>query len=324
MTTLAKRFAPLLASVGMIFASGTLAQAYPSEPITLVNPYAAGGPADLLGRSVAKNLGEVLRQTVIMETKPGAGTTIGANYVAKARPDGHTLLLGSAAAHFVTSFMVATPYDGLQDFKFIGMAGSGVNVLVVHPSVKANSLLEFIALVKANPGALNYGTSTLGSAAHLGAEMFKFQAGLNILHIPYKGAAPALADLLGGHLQMGFANLSAVMPHVKSGKLRALAYASNTRSKNLPDLPTFTEAGLPGYVSSAWYVLAAPVRTPAPIIDRLAQLWATVQASPDFQREMDAQGTDIIRLSPAETTAFILEDARKTLNMIKAANVNLK
>jgi tripartite-type tricarboxylate transporter receptor subunit TctC len=306
------------------FAAAAHAADYPTKPITLVNPYASGGPADTLGRIVAKELTENLGQSVIMQNRPGAGASIGAAYVAAAAPDGYTLLVGTAAAHSVTPVLTHVSYDGFNDFKFIGMAGSFYNVLVVNPSVKANNLKEFIALARANPGKLNFATTGLGTSTHIGAEMLQQQSGIKLAHIPYKGAAPALIDLVGGQVQVGFANISAVQQFIDAGQLRALAYAAPKRSASLPNVPTFAQAGLPGFESSTWYVLAAPAKTPPVVLDRLARAMAAVYVSPAYKRQMQFLGADIIDSKPAAVTEFVKKDAESTLRIIKAANIDLK
>lgn len=314
----------LLAAALVLAASGAQAQSYPAKPIVLVNPYAAGGPADLVARSLAKELGTELGQQVVVENKAGGGATIGAAYVARAEADGYTLLFGTAAAHIVTPLIQPTPYDGIKDFTFIALAANQPNLLVVNPSVKANTAKELIELARSNPGKLNYGSSGTGTSPHLGGELIKQQAKIEMAHIPYGGAAPAITDLVAGRLQVGVMNLSGELPFVKAGKLRALAYASKTRSPLLPDVPTFAEAGLGGAESASWYTVAAPKGTPAAVVNKLNAALNAVTRKAEYRKLMEAQGTELATLSPEETTRFVVDDAQRTKDLIKSANLKLE
>ncbi|MEK7948354.1 tripartite tricarboxylate transporter substrate binding protein [Pigmentiphaga sp. YJ18] len=314
----------LLAAALVLAASGAQAQSYPTKPIVLVNPYAAGGPADLVARSLAKELGTELGQQVVVENKAGGGATIGAAYVARAEADGYTLLFGTAAAHIVTPLIQPTPYDGIKDFTFIALAANQPNLLVVNPSVKANTAKELIELARSNPGKLNYGSSGTGTSPHLGGELIKQQAKIDMAHIPYGGAAPAITDLVAGRLQVGVMNLSGELPFVKAGKLRALAYASKTRSPLLPDVPTFAEAGLGGAESASWYTVAAPKGTPAAVVNKLNAALNAVARKAEYRKLMEAQGTELATLSPEETTRFVVDDAQRTKDLIKSANLKLE
>ncbi|GAA0527349.1 tripartite tricarboxylate transporter substrate binding protein [Pigmentiphaga sp. GD03639] len=314
----------LLAAALVLAASGAQAQSYPTKPIVLVNPYAAGGPADLVARSLAKELGTELGQQVVVENKAGGGATIGAAYVARAEADGYTLLFGTAAAHIVTPLIQPTPYDGIKDFTFIALAANQPNLLVVNPSVKANTAKELIELARSNPGKLNYGSSGTGTSPHLGGELIKQQARIEMAHIPYGGAAPAITDLVAGRLQVGVMNLSGELPYVKAGKLRALAYASKTRSPLLPDVPTFAEAGLGGAESASWYTVAAPKGTPAAVVNKLNAALNAVTKKAEYRKLMEAQGTELATLTPEETTRFVVDDAQRTKDLIKSANLKLE
>src|SRR5690606_32218655 len=216
------------------------------------------------------------------------------------------------------------PYDGIKDFAFIGLAANQPNLLVVHPSVKANNVKEFIALAKSQPGKLNYGSSGTGTSPHLGGELIKQAAAIDMVHVPYGGAAPAITDLVAGRLQVGVMNLSGELPYVKAGKLRALAYASKSRSPLLPDVPTFAEVGLGGAESASWYTVAAPTGTPAETINKLNAALNVVAQKPEYRKQMEAQGTELATLTPEETTRFVLEDATRTKDLIKAANLKLQ
>ncbi|WP_454690262.1 Bug family tripartite tricarboxylate transporter substrate binding protein [Achromobacter aloeverae] len=297
---------------------------YPSHPLVLVNPYAVGGPADLLGRALAQELGGVLGQSVIVENKPGGGTSIGTGYVAKAAPDGYTLLLGTAAGHTVTPAATKVPYKGIDDFEFIGMVANVPNILTVHPSVPARDLEAFIALAKSEPGKLNYASAGMGSSPHIAAEMFKYYAKIDLVHVPYKGAAPAVNDMVAGTVPVGLLNISAVLPFIKARKLRALAYANKTRSPDLPNVPTFAESGLPDMVSGSWYSLAVPAGTPAAIVDKLAQALKTVQERPEFRKILAAQNAVAMPQQKQQATDYIRADGKRLAALVKATGMKLQ
>lgn len=318
-----KHFAALILSLIVVFAQGANAAAFPDRPIILINPYAAGGPADLLGRVLAKLLAEQLGQPVVLESKPGGGASIGAAFVAKSNPDGYTLLLGTAAAHVVTPLALKVPYDGIGDFEFVGMVANVPNLLTVHPSVKANTLKELITLVKAQPGKLSYASAGLGSSPHVGAELLKYRTGMFMTHIPYRGAAPAANDLVAGTVEVGMLNVSTAGPFVVSGRLRGLAYGGATRSSLLPDVPTFAEAGLTKFTSGSWYSLAAPAKTPPVVVDTLAKALAAVQSSPEFLALTGNQSAEVLNLNRADTRKFILDDAKSVAELIKATGLKL-
>ena len=299
------------------------AQAFPSRPITLVNPYAVGGPADQLARVVAKGLGDQLGQPVIVENKAGGGASIGAASVAKAPADGYTLLFGTSAAHVVTPAATSVPYDGIKDFEFIGIAANVPNVLTVHPSVKAANLKEFIALAKSQPGKLSYASAGLGSSPHIGMEMFKYKTGTFLLHIPYRGAAPATTDLVAGTVPVAMLNVSGVQGFIKANRLRALAYGGRKRSASLPDVPTFAEAGMLNFLSGSWYSLAAPAKTPEPVQDRLSKALTVVLASPEFVNAAAQQSAEIYNLTRTQTLEFVRDDAKTMQVLIKGTGMKL-
>ncbi len=299
------------------------AQAFPSKPIVLINPYAVGGPADQLARVLAKGMGDQLGQPVVVESKAGGGAAIGAAFVAKAPADGYTLLLGTSAAHVVTPAATKVTYDGIKDFDFLGIVANVPNVLTVHPSVEAKTLSEFIALAKSQPGKLNYASAGLGSSPHIGMELFKYKTGTSLLHIPYRGAAPATTDMVAGTVPVGLLNVSSVQGFIKSDRLRALAYGGSKRSAGLPDVPTFAEAGLPNLVTGSWYSLAAPAGTPAPVLDRLTKALAKAQASPEFVSAAAQQNAEIYHLTPAQTVDFVRGDAKTVQELVKATGMKL-
>ncbi len=291
------------------------APAYPSRPITLINPYAAGGPADTLARGLAHQLEARLKQPIVVDSKAGGAATIGTGYVARAKPDGYTLLIGTSAGHVVTPLMQRIGYDGIEDFAFIALVANQPNVLVVNPAVGVTDLQGLIALAKKEPGKLNYASAGTGGATHLGAEAFLQRARIRITHVPYGGAAPALKDLLGGQVELGMLNLAATRPFIEQGKLVPLAYGGARRSPLLPQVPTMAEAGIAGAESSTWYTLSAPKGTPAAVVEVLRDAMAEVNADPAYQQLLASLGAEAMALSPAETKAFVQRDkeAMKTL-----------
>ena len=296
---------------------------FPIKPIVLINPYAAGGPTDLISRVMAKGLGDQLGQSVVVENKAGGGASIGAAFVAKAPADGYTLLMGTSAAHVVTPMATNVPYDGLKSFEFIGIICNVPNILTVHPSVKVDNLKEFVAMAKSKPNLFSYASAGMGSSPHIGAEMFKFKAAVEMTHIPYRGAGPAITDMIAGSVPVGMLNISVVQQYVKNGQLKALAYASTKRSPTLPDVPTFAEAGLAGFVSGSWYSLAAPANTPAAVVDKLAKAFVAVQNSSEFQSAMAMQNGEIFYLNRAETSKFLQDDAKAMQDLIKSTGMKL-
>jgi tripartite-type tricarboxylate transporter receptor subunit TctC len=312
----------LAAAFACVVATVSYAATYPSSPIMLINPYAAGGPADVLARTIASGMSEELGQPVVILNKPGAATAIAAQSVARAAPDGYTLLLSTASAHIVTPLL--TPkisYDGMRDFAFVSMVANVPNVLVVRASLPVHSVQELIALAKAKPNELNFASVGNGSQPHLAGEMFKQMTGVNLTHVPYKGAAPATVDLLSGQMDMGFLNAPPLLPHIKSGQLRALAVTTLKRAEQLPDVPTLDELGLTGFDVSTWYGISAPAATPQPIIDRLASVLAGVLGSPDIKAKFAAQGAEVFLLPPGAFAAYVQQDAARLTKLVKSANI---
>ena len=297
------------------------AQSYPSKPITLINPYAAGGPADTLGRALARELEKQLGQPVIVENKGGGGASIGSQIVARAEPDGYTLLLGTAAAHIVTPLMQHTPYDGVEDFRFIGIVANQPNMLVVHPKLGVKSVADLIALARKEPGKLNYGSAGPGSSPHLGGELFRQRAGIELMHIPYKGAAPAINDLVGGQVDMAVLNLAASLQFIKDGRLVALAYAAKERSPLLPDVPTLAEAGIKNAESASWYSLAAPAGTPDAVIDRINRAVNAVNQDENYRKLMASQGVELWSMTPQQATDFVHQDQQVLTGLVKGAGL---
>jgi tripartite-type tricarboxylate transporter receptor subunit TctC len=310
-----------MAAVFAALATPSHGQTYPASPITLINPYAAGGPADVLARPIASAMADLLGQQVVILNKPGAATAIAALQVARAPADGYTLLLSTASTHIVTPALGKTGYDGVRDFSFIAMVASVPNVLAVRAALPARDVGELIALAKAKPGTLNYGSVGIGSQTHLAAELFQQRTGTRFNHIPYKGAAPAVTDLLSGQIDLVFFNAPALLPHVAAGKLRALATVTRQRAEQLPDLPTLHERGLADFDVATWYGIVAPPNLPAPIVEKLAATLGKALAMPDMQARFAAQGTEVFLLPPKEFLAYVQEDAKRLTDLIKTANI---
>ncbi|MFY2020835.1 tripartite tricarboxylate transporter substrate binding protein [Achromobacter dolens] len=299
----------LLAAVALSIGAASAAAAYPDRPVVLVNPYAAGGPADVVARSLARALEKRLGQPVVVENKPGGGASIGTGFVARAKPDGYTLLLGTSAGHVVTPLMQKTAYDGVKGFAFCSVVAVQPIMLVVNPSRGIRSVSELIARAKAEPGKWSYGSAGVGGGAtHLGAELFQQVAGVQLNHIPYAGASPAVNDVVGGQTDLAMLNLSASLPFIRQGRLLALAYASDKRSPLLPDVPTLAEAGVAGADAATWYSLAAPAGTPADIVRTLSDAVRAVNDDPDYRRVMQEQAIALMALSPREADAYVAKD----------------
>ncbi|MCZ8406623.1 MULTISPECIES: tripartite tricarboxylate transporter substrate binding protein [Achromobacter] len=298
----------LLAAVALSIGAASAAAAYPDRPVVLVNPYAAGGPADVVARSLARALEKRLGQPVVVENKPGGGASIGTGFVARAKPDGYTLLLGTSAGHVVTPLMQKTVYDGVKGFAFCSVVAVQPIMLVVNPSRGIRSVPELIARAKAEPGKWSYGSAGVGGATHLGAELFQQVAGVQLNHIPYAGASPAINDVVGGQTDLAMLNLSASLPFIRQGRLLALAYASDKRSPLLPDVPTLAEAGVAGADAATWYSLAAPAGTPADIVRTLSDAVRAVNDDPDYRRVMQEQAIALMALSPREADAYVAKD----------------
>jgi tripartite-type tricarboxylate transporter receptor subunit TctC len=307
-------------AIAMI-ASAAYGQDYPVKPITLVNPYAAGGPADLLARTVAAGMGDLLGQQVVILNKPGGATAIGAAFVAAAPPDGHTLLIAGASSHIVTPVLSKVTYDGIKDFAPVAMVANVPNVLVVRASLPVKSVPELVALAKSKPAALNYGSVGNGSQPHLAAEMFKQMVGVNFTHIPYKGAAPAITDLLAEQIDLAFLNAPPLLQHIQSGKLTALAVTTLKRARQLPDVPTLDELGLRGFDVATWYGITAPAATPKPVLEKLTAVISKVLTSPDVVAKLTSQGAEIFLLPSKEFADYLQADAARLTKLIKSANI---
>ena len=282
-----------------------LAQAYPSRPVTIIVPYAAGGSLDVVTRVVAKSLTTRFGQTVLVENKTGAGSNIGAAYVAKAPPDGYTLFLASPATAINVSLYSTLNYDPEKDLIPVSLLTAVPSVLIVHPDLPYKTIAELVAYAKQNPGKLNYGSGGAGTSEHLAAEMFKLMCGVDVTHIPYKGGAPALNDLAGGQLSLMFSNRIGALPFIRSGRLRALGVADSVRSPQLPDVPTFAEAGYPNLKVLVWSGIMAPAGTPAAIVGRLHGAISESMQAADVKATLDGMGVTIATGGPAEFGEFL-------------------
>jgi tripartite-type tricarboxylate transporter receptor subunit TctC len=294
--------------------------AYPTRPVTLLVPFPAGGSTDVVARIVAAKMGELLGQQMVVENRGGAGGNIGAAAVAKAEPDGYTLLMGTVSTHAINSALYPRmPYDPVESFAPVSLLVTVPNVLVVHPSLKAENVQELIALLKAEPGQHNYASSGNGTPLHLSGELFKTMAGVEITHVPYRGAGPAMNDLLGGQVKIMFDNLPASIGQIRQGALRALAITTAERSPAAPDLPTMAESGLPGYETYSWNALFAPAGTPQPVVDRLAQAAAQAVSDPAVKQRLADLSAVSVGAGPAELGEHVKAELAKWGPVVKAS-----
>jgi tripartite-type tricarboxylate transporter receptor subunit TctC len=313
----------LLVAVMAGAVSNAAAQGFPTKPIRLIVPYPPGGTTDIVARPIAKGLQEALGQPVVIENKPGAGGNIGMDYVAKADPDGHTLAVSSVSTLAIgASLYKKLPYDVLRDLAPVTRVAAVPNVLVVHPSVPVNSVKELVAYAKAHPGSLRFGSAGSGTTVHLAGELFKSMAAIDMEHIPYKGAAPAMIDLLGGRVQLMFDFLSSAMPHIKAHKLNALAVTGPKRSPLLPEVPTVAEAGLAGYEVYAAFGVLATARTPAATIERLQTEIVKLLGTPAMKEILAGQGADAIGDTPAEFASALRSEVEKWARVVKASGAH--
>jgi tripartite-type tricarboxylate transporter receptor subunit TctC len=300
-----------------------MAQPYPARSISLVVPFPAGGTTDVLARAVGQELSKSLGQPVVIESKPGAGATLGADYVAKAKPDGYTLLMGAVHHTIATSVYRKLPYDFQKDLVPITTVALVPNVLVVNPGVPARTVGELLALAKAAPGKYTYGSNGNGTGQHLIGAQFEGMAGVQLLHVPYKGSGPLTTDLLGGQITMSFDTITPVLPHIKAGKLRALAVTTNKRSAALPDVPTLDEAGLTGFNLGTWFGVLAPAGTPREIVARLNTEIVKIINSPDFRKRMDDIGAEPVGNTPEQMARQIKDDTERFAKLVKEAKVSI-
>ncbi len=297
------------------------AQNYPTRAVRLVVPYAPGGGTDFTARVIAPKLSEALGQQVVVENRPGGGTNIGSDLVAKAAPDGYTLLMAGAANAINMSLYAKLPYDTLRDFAPVSLSVKGANVLLVHPSLPVKNLRDLLALARAQPGKLNYASSGIGSANHMAGELLKLVAKVNIAHVPYKGNAPALTDLIGGHVEILISGVPAVIGQIKNGRVRAIAIASLKRFPALPDTPTIDESGLKSFEATTWFGVMAPVKTPRDIVTRLNADLARIVAAPDVRERFIGEGVEPVGGSTELFGNFIRDEIDKYAKVVKAAAI---
>jgi len=297
------------------------AQDYPSRPVRIVVPFAPGGPNDIIVRLVAQKLTETWGQPFLVENRPGAGGNIGTDFVAKAAPDGYTLLSVGPGSLIINPLIGKVPYDTARDFAPVTLMARAPNALVAHPSLPARSVKDLIALARSQPGRVNYGSGGNGSTPHLAGALFEAMAGIELTHIPYKGTAPAMADLIGGQVQIAFLGIPTVLPHVKSGKLRVLAVTGRSRSLELPGVSTVDEAGVPGYELSPWYGLLAPAGVPREIVARLAAEVTKIVRAAEIRDKLAVQGAEVAGGTPEEFTAVLQADTSTWSRVIKDTGI---
>ena len=315
------RYSSLALAAALVAALPAAAQNYPSRPVRVIVPYAAGGNTDFTARAIAVKLSEVFGQQVIVDNRPGGATNIGGEIVAKAPADGYMMLMGGASNAINMSLFAKPPYNTLRDFAPIVLCVQGANVLTTHPSVPAKNLKELIAVARAQPGKLNFASSGIGSSNQMAGELLKVTAKINIVHVPYKGNAPALTDTLAGHVEMMFSGVPAVVPHIQSGRLRAIGIGSLKRFPALPQVPTFDESGLKGYEATTWFGLMAPIKTPREIVSRWNVEVGKILASSDIKERFINDGLEPMGGSAEEFGKFIRDEIEKYAKVIKAAGV---
>ncbi len=301
------------------------AQAWPAKPLRMVLPFPASGPTDIVARLVGQKLGEALGETVVVDNRPGGGGVIGATVAAKAAPDGYTMILGG-----ITTFGIAPavhrdlPFDPVRDFAPVTMATRQSIMLMTHPSLPVRTVKEYIAIARAKPGRIDYASSGPGGSGHMAGELFRLVAGVDIVHIPYKGAPPALNDLIGGHVESMFGTMLAAVPHVRSGRVRALAVTGPQRAVALPEVPAFAEAGLPQYDASSWNGFLVPAGTPRPIVDRLNVELVRILRTPAVQERLVADGAAAAPSTPEAFGALIKAEIAKWLKVVKSASIRIE
>lgn len=313
-------FALAVAMVTTVLCAAAQAQ-YPVRPIRLVIPYPPGGPTDFVGRAVAAKLTELLGQQMVVDNRPGAGTVIASEMIARSAPDGYNLLFATGGGTYLAPLILPkVPYDPQKDYAPVAMLVISPQVLVVHPSVGANSVKELIAVAKAKPGLLNFSSVGTGTSPHLGGELFKALANVDIVHVPYKGTAPSMTDLMAGRVQLAFSSIPTVLAHVQAGRLRMLGIGGDKRSPALPTVPTIAET-LPGFQLVTWYAIVAPTGTPAAIVNRLNAETAMVLKEPEMQKRFSEQGLEPTIMTPQELKQFAENDVARWTKLIKAANI---
>ena len=311
----------LVAFFGFVNALPAQAQQYPAKPIRLIVPFVAGGSADVLSRVLAQRLTQQYSQQVVVENRPGSGGHVGAEAAARAAPDGYTIVFGTIGIHAAYTIYSKLNYDPSRDLQPVSMYADVPNILVVHPSVPVKNVKEFIALAKSNPGRLNFGTAGSGSSTHMAGEWFKLYTGVNLTHVPYKGSAQAMQDLLGGQIELMFENLPTAIAQVRAGKIRSLGMTSRERSPSMPEVPTLAETGVPGFEATAWFTIAAPAKVPADIIRKLNADMNAFLKAPEMQQRWIDMGVVPLGGSPADAEKFFVVEREKWGKVIKAAGI---
>jgi tripartite-type tricarboxylate transporter receptor subunit TctC len=310
--------AALLATVSAV------AQDYPTKPIRLVAPFAPGGGTDISARILAEGLSQAYKQTVVVDNRPGAGSVLGCEIVARSAPDGYTLLLGNISMAFNAAIYRKLPYDTLRDFIPISLVTDQPNILVAHPSLPAKSFKEFIALARSQPGKLTYASAGTGAGTHLAMELLMMSQNIELVHVPYKGTGPALTALLGNQISVFFSTFASALPHVKAERLRAYAVTSVKRAPPLPDVPTVAESGVPGYEYSTWYGLLAPAGTPRAIVEKLNQTTVAVLNALEYRQRLLGQGMDPVPSTGAHYSAYLKSETDKWTKVVRAARIPLQ
>jgi tripartite-type tricarboxylate transporter receptor subunit TctC len=309
-----------VAALVLALATTGLAQEYPAKPVRLIVPFPPGGSNDIVGRMAATQLGERWGKQVVVDNRGGAGGVIGTDLAAKAPPDGYTLLVVSIA-HAVNPWLYKLTYDPIKSFTPVAILATGPNVLTVNPGLPVHSVKELIALAKQKPGELQYASAGVGTFQHLGSELFKITAGVDLMHVPFKGGGPAMIDVIGGHTKILFSSLVQALPHIRAGKLRALGTGGSTRVSALPDVPTIAEAGVPGYEAVNWWGIAAPAGTPQPIVDRLHKELTAILTSPETQKQLSSEGAEVVQMSSAAFGSFMVKELQKWERVVKEGGI---
>jgi tripartite-type tricarboxylate transporter receptor subunit TctC len=310
--------------VAALFAAIPAARAqssYPERPIRMIVPFAPGGGSDISARTMSTELGQALGTTIVIDNRPGAGSTLGADIASKASPDGYTLFLGNISMAFNAALYKKLPFNALRDFAPISLATEQPNIIVIHPSVPANTLQEFTALAKSQPGKMTYGSAGLGSGTHLAMEMLMMSQKIKLIHVPYKGTGPAVAALLGNETNAFMSTFASALPHVKANRLRALAVTTKKRADTLPDVPTVEQSGVPGFEYATWYGVLAPAATPKPIIDKLNKAIVGVLSNPDMKDRYAKQGVTALPTTSAEFSKLFRSETEKWAKVVREAKI---
>jgi tripartite-type tricarboxylate transporter receptor subunit TctC len=314
-------FIQLVLAAACALAWSAHGQNYPTKSIRLIVPFAPGGGTDLIGRIVAQQMAEALGQQFVVDNRGGAGSVLGSDLASKAPPDGYTLLLGNISLAFNASLYRKLPFDAVRDLAPVSLVAVQPNILVINPGVPAKTLKEFVELARSQPGKLTYASAGTGSGTHLAMELLKLQLKLDIVHVPYKGTGPALTDVIGGQVSSMLSTFASALPHVRTGRLRALGVTGKARSQATPDVPTLIEAGVPDYEYSTWYGLLAPRGTPTVVVSKLAKTAGTILVSEDAKRKFEAQGVEPLVNTPAEFAAYLKSETTKWARVVNEAKI---